>query len=112
MKIKHLSIAVLSAIALVGCSGGSVSATSDQAQTSSTDHSTIVGKIKEILKPETNSSGVEMPASAMIVDATKEWLTKNNADLWINTDMEDNSCLNNDHINDRLGYKQKKNTFF
>ncbi len=111
MKIKQLSIALLSAIALGGCSGGSVSATSDQAQTSSTDHSTIVGKIKEIFKSETNSFVVEMPASAMIVDATKEWLTKNNADLWINTDMEDNSCLNNDHINDRLGYKHQKNTF-
>ena len=110
MKTKHFS-AVLSAIALVGCSGGSVSATSDQAQTSSTDHSTIVGKIKEIFKSETDSFVVEMPASAMIVEATKEWLKENNADIWININTADHSCLKNDKVNDLLGYSHQKYTF-
>ena len=111
MKIKHLSIAVLSAIALVGCSGGSVSATSDQAQSSSTDHSTIVGKIKDIFKSETNSFVVEMPASSMIVEGTKEWLVERDANLWVMPDIKDMGCLNSNEINDLLGYKHQEGTF-
>ena len=110
MKIKHLSIAVLSAIALVGCSGGSVSATSDQAQSSSTDHSTIVGKIKDIFKSETNSFVVEMPASSIIVEATKDWLDSNGITWWMPFDVKENSCLNADKINDLLGYKHQDTT--
>jgi len=110
MKINHLYIAFLSAIALVGCSGGSVSATSDQAQSSSTDHSTIVGKIKDIFKSETNSFVVEMPASAIIVEGVKEWLTDHNADIGMSIDITDNSCLNANEINTLLGYEHQKQT--
>ena len=110
MKIKHLSIAVLSAIALVGCSGGSVSATSDQAQSSSTDHSAILGKIKDIFKSETNSFVVEMPASSIIVEATKDWLDSNGITWWMPFDVKENSCLNADKINDLLGYKHQDTT--
>lgn len=99
------------AFLLAGCSGGFVSATSDETQASSTDQSTVIGKIKDIFKSETNSFVVEMPASVMIVEAAKEWLVENDANLWVIPDIETMACLSSDEINDLLGYKHQEITF-
>ena len=51
-----------------------------------------------------------MPASSIIVEATKDWLDSNGITWWMPFDVKENSCLNADKINDLLGYKHQDTT--
>lgn len=60
-----------SSLAFVGCSGGTVSVTDDQAQVSSTATTNIIDRIKGIFKGESKSMSIEMPLSTLIVQAVQ-----------------------------------------
>ncbi len=106
MKLKFtLALTALITSSLIGCSGGSVSATSDQAQSSSTDHSSIVSRIKSIFKSDTDSFKIEMPASSLIIEASKDWIEKTKTQV-INMpwDYDYNMCINSPEIKKITNY--------
>lgn len=106
MKHKFkLALTVLITSSLVGCSGGSVSATSDQAQSTSTDHTSIVSRIKSIFKSDTDSFKIEIPASSLIIEASKDWIEKTNTQV-INMpwDYDYNMCINSPEVKKITNY--------
>lgn len=107
MKHKLTALVVMTALTLTGCSGGTVSATSDQTQTTSTDHTSMVSRVKEFFKGETDKFSVSMPASSLIIEATKDWLVERNLDIRASNDFSDNVCFNSNEVNDHLGYKHQ-----
>lgn len=111
MKVKlTTTLTALVTATLVGCSGGSVSATSDQAQSSSTDHSSIVSRIKSIFKSDTDSFKIEMPASSLIIEASKDWLEKTKAQvITMPWDYNYNMCINAPEIKKITGYGGNEN---
>lgn len=73
--MKGLIVATLvTSIALVGCSGGTVSATSDQAQSSSTATNSILERIKGVFKSESKAVTVQVPVQTVINETANEWL--------------------------------------
>lgn len=73
--MKGLIVATLTAsIALVGCSGGTVSATSDQSQSSSTATNSILERIKGIFKSDSRAVTVQVPVQTVINETANEWL--------------------------------------
>lgn len=73
--MKGLIAATLTAsIALVGCSGGTVSATSEQAQSSSTATNSILERIKGVFKSDSKAVTVQVPVQTVINETANEWL--------------------------------------
>ena len=107
MKTQLTALAVVTAMTLVGCSGGTVSATSDQAQSSSTAHDSIVSRIKTFFKSEEQTVTVEMPAASLIVEAAKDWIAENKVEMNMPVDISVNSCLYSPEVRDILGYEQE-----
>lgn len=80
--MKGLIVATLmTSIALVGCSGGTVSATSDQAQSSSTATNSILERIKGIFKSDSKAVTVQVPMQTVINETASEWLAERKIDL-------------------------------
>lgn len=80
--MKGLIAATLTAsIALVGCSGGTVSATSEQAQSSSTATNSILERIKGIFKSDSRAVTVQVPVQTVINETASEWLAERKIDL-------------------------------
>lgn len=105
-KINKLLISLAVASTLVGCSGGTVSATSDQASSSSTDHTSIISRVKSFFKSESQSFTVEMPAASLIIEASKDWIDEKKAVITMPFDFSENTCVYAPKVRDLLGYDQ------
>lgn len=68
------ALALVASIALVGCSGGTVSATSEQGQGESASTNSILERVKGFFKSEAKSVTIEVPVQTMINETATEWI--------------------------------------
>ncbi len=78
---------------LGGCSGGSVSVSSDQTQSASTSSNSIIERIKGIFSSKSTSVKVEMQISSLIVKTSKEWLSEHGIKMESNKRFTDEACI-------------------
>lgn len=96
-----------SSVALGGCSGGTVSATDDQAQVSSTATNSIIERIKGIFKSESKSMSIEMPLSTLIFQAVQEDMkNKGMENFFVPTFTVENFCFGFKEIAEVYGVEQ------